>query len=44
MKGISDQDHEHAQQVWDTIDRKEDLRLLSRYLLKGRRIAVGGCI
>ena len=22
MKGISDQDHEHAQQVWDTMEKK----------------------
>ena len=22
MKGISDQDHEHAQQVWNTMDKK----------------------
>ena len=22
MKGISDQDHEHAQQVWNTIEKK----------------------
>ena len=39
MKGISDQGHDHAQQVWQV-----HLRLLSRYLLKNRCIAVGGCI
>ena len=36
-KSISDQDYEHAQQVWNP-------RLLSQYLLKNRRIAVSRCV
>ena len=43
MKGISDQDYEHAQQVWNTMEKKNS-RLLSPYLLKNRCIAVSACI
>ena len=39
MKNISDQDHEHAQQVWNIMEKKTHPRLLSRYLLKRRCIA-----
>ena len=41
MKGISDQDYEHAQQVWNTTEKK-DPRLLSRYILENRCIVVSG--
>ena len=46
IKCFSDQDYEHAQQVWNTKlgIRLQDAGLLSRYLLKNRRFAVGGCI
>ena len=40
MKGISDHDYEHTQQVWNTIEKKGP-RLLSRYLLKKKCFAVG---
>ena len=43
MKGISDQDYEHAQQVWKYHGEKPP-RLLSRYLLKNRCVAVDGYI
>ena len=36
MKGISDQDHEHAQQVWNTMDKKT-----LGYLLQNRCFTVG---
>ena len=46
IKCFSDQDYEHAQQVWNTKlgIRLQDAGLLSRYLRKNRRFAVGGCI
>ena len=43
MKGISDQDHKHAQQVWNTMEKK-DPRLLSQYLLKNRCFTVSRCV
>ena len=39
MKGTNDQDYEHAQQVWNTTEKK-DPRLLSRYILENRCIVV----
>ena len=42
MKGISDQDHEHAQQVWNAIEKKT-LGCYHDTCLK-TIIAVGGCI
>ena len=43
MKGISDQDYEHAQQVWNTIEKKTIGCYHDTYL-KNRCIAIGGCI
>ena len=43
MKGISDQDYEHAQQVWNTVEKKTIGCYHDTYL-KNRCIAIGGCI
>ena len=38
IKGISDRDYEHAQQVWNTMEKKT---LLLSYLFKNRCFTVG---
>ena len=43
MKGINDQEYEHAQHVWNALGNKYH-RLLSRHLLENRWFTVGKCI